>query len=155
MTAMMKPPDCHSDSDDSDSFSPPQSKSTVHRKLTNSKANKYNTNLKAKLLYLKTKKTMQRFSPKESSISPPYPHITTPQLTDDHDCTFPSPNHNLHSIPPNNSSPHQPQLTAMSSPLYFHNPLSHVDNNTHNPSNISLILQFSQTSLKFPPCCNV
>ena len=60
MTAKNKSPDSISYSDDSDTLSPPNSKSAVYPKMKHCKADKYKPNIKSKHLNPKNKSNMQR-----------------------------------------------------------------------------------------------
>ena len=69
MTAMIKSLDYNSDSNASDTPSPPHSKYTVNPKLKHSKNIEYNLNFKSKFLNLKTKKKHAKvFIKKTSSL---------------------------------------------------------------------------------------
>ena len=84
---------------------------------------------------------MQRSSHKQSSsstnTSPPYPHITTPQLVDDN--SLPPHNYNSHNTPLNYPSPRHSQLPVIPSPPYLYNPHSYDDTIFDNSSNTSPI----------------
>ena len=86
MTAMIKSSNSTSDPNDSDS--PHSSLAKTHTLSSSPKPRppKYHTNIKTKLLNLKNKTPMQRFSPNSSPskpISSPIPHSTPPN-TEDH-----------------------------------------------------------------------
>ena len=92
MTAMTKSSDSHSDSEGSDSPQPPPS--NFHTKSLNPKPKSpnYQPNIKTKLLSLKNKNLMHRYSPTEplsSCISQSYPFSNTPPVNET--CSPPPP----------------------------------------------------------------
>ena len=84
MTAMIKPFNSNSNSDDSDTSPHSKPNTITPRKHSNITKNK--PNVKPKTLGLKSKEIMHRSSLKKSlsnnNISPPYPPVTTPHLID-------------------------------------------------------------------------
>ena len=85
MTAMIKPSDSHSDSEGSDSPQPPPF--NFHTKSLNPKPKSpnYQPNIKTKLLSLKNKDIMHRYSPTKplsSCISQSYPISNTPPVNE-------------------------------------------------------------------------
>ena len=120
MTAMNKPPDSHSDSEDSDSSQPPPSTSHVRSPHSKPKSPTYQPNIKSKRLSLKIK--MRRTSPRKplstSNISPSYPISITPPVLENGTPPPPPPNYNLHINPQNNfplATPNYPHYL----PLYI------------------------------------
>ena len=122
MTAMIKPPDPHSDSEDSDSRPPPLSTSHTKSLSSKSKSFIYQPNIKSKLLSLKNKTIMQRSSPTKPlstpNISPSYPIINNTPVIEN--SSSPPPNYNLHNNPQVNLSSRHSQLPPLSSAPYFH-----------------------------------
>ena len=152
MTAMNKPPDSHSDSEDSDSSQPPPSTSHVRSPHSKPKSPTYQPNIKSKRLSLKIK--MRRTSPRKplstSNISPSYPVSVTPPVLENGTSPPPPPNYNLHINPQNNSSPRHFQLPPLSSPPYFDNSPLPDDTNCDNFSNDSPIHNVWQSTKVYP-----
>ena len=70
MTAMIKSTHSPSDSDDSDSPHSPLAKNNTPSSSPKPRPPEYHTSIKTKLLNLKNKNRMQRFSPNSSPIKP-------------------------------------------------------------------------------------
>ena len=94
-------------------------------------ANKYEHKIKSKLLYPKSKNNIHRSSPRKSfsntNIAQLYPHVGTPQLTED--ISPPPPTYTLHNTPLINPSTRHSQSPTISSPPCIQNPLTYDDTN--------------------------
>ena len=139
MTAMIKPPDPHSDSEDSDSRPPPLSTSHTKSLSSKSKSFIYQPNIKSK-------PTKPLSTP---NISPSYPIINTTPVIEN--SSSPPPNYNLHINPQVNLSSRHSQLPPLSSPPYFHISPLPVDTDFNNSSNDSLIHNEWQSTKLHPP----
>ena len=150
---MIKPPDSHSDSEDSDSSQPPPSTSHTKPPHSKPKSSNYQPNIKSKLLSLKIKNLMHKSSPTKplstSNISPSYPISNTPPVLEN--CSPPPPNYNLHINPHNNLSPRHPQSPSLSSPPYFHSSLLPEDTSCDNSSNEFPKHNVWQSNKIYPP----
>ena len=153
MTAMIKPPDSHSDSEDSDSPQPPPSTSNTRSPHSKSKSSNYQLHIKSKFVSLKNKNIMNRSSTTKPlaipNISPPYPNINTPPVLES--CSPPPPISNLHTNPHNYLSLRHSQLPPLSSPPSFHNSALSDDTNCDNSSNDSPIHNAWQSKKIHPP----
>ena len=151
MTAMIKSSNSTSDPNDSDSLHSPLAKTHTLSSSPKPRPPKYHTNTKTKLLNLKNKTPMQRFSPNSSPskpISSPIPH-STPTNTEDH--SLPPPHYNSHLSSHNNLSPRPPQIPSLPSSLYLHNSPPPDDTNCDNSSNDSPIHNLWQSTKLYPP----
>ena len=151
MTAMIKSSNSPSDPNDSDSPHSPLAKTHTLSSSPKPRPPKYHTNIKTKLLNLKNKTPMQRFSPTFSPskpISSPIPHSTPPN-TEDH--LLPPPHYNSHLSSHNNLSPRPPQIPSLTSSLYLHNSPPPDDTHCDNSSNDSPIHNLWQSTNFYPP----